>query len=705
MMTPQVHDLAGCAPAPLAHYLKALGILRLVAEQADPSARGWWDGERFRLLTILDREGVEQFFLKKYEPTPLVAPWNGGTGFYPKDKKAGKAVKGIETAENVRFQSYRYAIMDAREKLAGRKEAPDKKEKADLIRKCLRDWRGPQREATAAAIVLLGDDSPGYPALLGTGLNDGRLDFSSNFMERLLELFSAKNVSQTVPLGLCKNALWEAPMRGLGKGAIGQFLPGGAGGANCTIGSEGDAVTNPWDFILMLEGAVLFSASATRRLGVPPHGSSRVAAPFAVGGQGAGYASAADSDESARGEQWMPLWGQPMLLAELKHLLAEGRAQVGAKAVKEPLDLARSVARLGVARGIKAFQRYGYIERNGQANLAVPLGRVVVPEQTVPQLACLDDLDAWLPRVRLQARDTKTHKAPQRLKLVERRLAETIFTVLQHPNEPARWQAVLLAQAEVEAVMVTGNGMKAGPVPKLRPEWVGAGNDGSPEYRLAVSLALQATSFKRDKTPIDPVRKHWIALKNQETAAIMRGRSGQDDAISLVERRLVEAAQSSARRLPLMAAPRAASFLNDLAALVAGEVDLDRTLALARALMAVDGWKWAMRSQKLSPPRGNRWPDDAWLAIRLALLPWPLQDGREIKADPAIVRRLASGDAASALEIALRRLRAAGIRPAVRTGAASPQTARLWAAALAFPINRNTAEAMLRRLDPHSTQP
>jgi len=33
-----IHDLNGCAPVPLAHYLKALGILRLVAEQADPGA-------------------------------------------------------------------------------------------------------------------------------------------------------------------------------------------------------------------------------------------------------------------------------------------------------------------------------------------------------------------------------------------------------------------------------------------------------------------------------------------------------------------------------------------------------------------------------------------------------------------------------------------------------------------------------------------
>ena len=73
-MTTHLHVLKGCAPTPLANYLKALGILRLVGEQADPQARGWWEGERFCLLTTLSKEELERFFLEDYAPTPLVAP-------------------------------------------------------------------------------------------------------------------------------------------------------------------------------------------------------------------------------------------------------------------------------------------------------------------------------------------------------------------------------------------------------------------------------------------------------------------------------------------------------------------------------------------------------------------------------------------------------------------------------------------------------
>lgn len=161
-----IHDLHGCAPTPLAHYLKALGILRLVSEQADLQARGWWVGDRFRLATTLDAAELEEFFMEKYEPTPLVAPWNGGTGFYPKDKKASKAVEGIKIHKSTRFNCYRQAITDAVNAVGQRKEAPEKKEKEEFLIECLRDWRGDHRKAMAAAIVLSNDGKPRYPALL-----------------------------------------------------------------------------------------------------------------------------------------------------------------------------------------------------------------------------------------------------------------------------------------------------------------------------------------------------------------------------------------------------------------------------------------------------------------------------------------------------------------------------------------------------------
>ena len=45
-MALHLHHLYGCSPQPLALYLKAIGILCLVAEQVDPDARGWWQDGR-----------------------------------------------------------------------------------------------------------------------------------------------------------------------------------------------------------------------------------------------------------------------------------------------------------------------------------------------------------------------------------------------------------------------------------------------------------------------------------------------------------------------------------------------------------------------------------------------------------------------------------------------------------------------------------
>lgn len=275
--------------------------------------------------------------------------------------------------------------------------------------------------------------------------------------------------------------------------------------------------------------------------------------------------------------------------------------------------------------------------------------------------------------------------------------------------------------------MVSGSGYRAQPVPKLRPQWVRAADDGTPEFRLALAFALQGGGFRGEKAYwLNRIRRHWLPLSENNPSrfatsgtggqtrfaakpeVVLHGRSGVADAIAVVERRLIEVGQRGERRLPLVAARRAAAHPADLAAWLAGEVNPDRTLALARAMMALDRREWT-RHPLPPAPIGRKeadsegtydYPDDAWLVIRLALLPWSLPDGRVIGADPVIFRRLANGDATTAVELALRRLRAAGIRTAVRTAALPPETARQWAAALAFPIHKKTAERFLHRLDP-----
>ena len=54
-------ELAGCAPEPLMAYLKALGVLRIVSEQKDKGARGWWKNDVFWLRSpLLFKEAVTE---------------------------------------------------------------------------------------------------------------------------------------------------------------------------------------------------------------------------------------------------------------------------------------------------------------------------------------------------------------------------------------------------------------------------------------------------------------------------------------------------------------------------------------------------------------------------------------------------------------------------------------------------------------------
>ncbi len=796
-MTLHVHHLKGCSPTPLAHYLKALGILRLVVEQgADAEARGWWQDEHFCLLSRLSREELETFLLERYEPTPLLSPWNKGCGFF---KANDPGLVPLEESHAPRFERFRCGIKESRalldavgqadavvraikartktnrtfqseqqrgllansdtfrklvdqlRKEANSPESPEterkklaeeivtiesliakaaktstraqsnqlkassgykrvlaaaerrfKSLKATLIPDCRRAWRGSHAEWLAAAFALDEDGVPEWAWLVGTGGNDGNLDFTNNFMQHLGKLFDlASDWGHPIAAAaqLLANALWAESTNSLTSGAVGQYQPGGAGGANNTTGPVGDSMVNSWDYVLMMEGALLFVSRATRRL--DPNEFSRASAPFAVRSHAAGFASPG-SEKAQRGEQWMPMWSRPAALGDIVALYGEARVQLKRRTAYRPIDVARAISRLGVARGIDTFVRYGYLERNGQSTLAVPLGQVRVRQQ--PRSHLIDDIAPWMDRLQRWARDKH---APARLVQVERRLADAVFASLTHDYSPERWQAILRAAVMVEALQAAGTAIEAGPIPKLQPEWIAAADDYTPEVRLALSLGSAAASDQ-----LDSVRHHWLPLEPgarrfnisdkrlaKDSRVVMTGREPLADFAAIVERRLIEAGMHGQRRLPLEAARGCSASLADIAQLLSGAIDLAKLSELARAFMAIDWRRWR-RAHVPQSSKSNDEPEEAWLALRLASLPWPLAPDKDIPAERGIVRRLLAGDSGSAIGTALCRLRTAGIRVPLQSGITDAATARRWAAALVFPIDRGSAQRAAAILDP-----
>src|SRR5690606_17722600 len=194
----------------------------------------------------------------------------------------------------------------------------------------------------------------------------------------------------------------------------------------------------------------------------------------------------------------------------------------------------------------------------------------------------IDDLAAWMDRIQRRSRDAN---APHRLVTAERRLADAVFAALTHDFAPERWQAILLAAAQIEALQATGTAIEAGPIPPLRPDWCSAVFDGSVEVRLALALGSAAGGYFKGR-PIDPVRHHWLPLETgarrfkiserslvKDSRVVATSRDPLRDLAAIVERRLIESHARGERRLRLVAAPGCGARLDDIAQLLAGHVD------------------------------------------------------------------------------------------------------------------------------------
>jgi CRISPR-associated protein Csx17 len=643
--------LNGCTPDVLIHYLKALGILRLVGEQFDESVRGAWHGSAFILETEKNADELVDFFLDKYRPTPIVAPWNGGSGFYPKDRSQRQTAEALCALETERLDDYRETIKSAREIVGELSESPkDKDDKAALLRRCRRELPDAALEWLDAAFVL-GDERTSYPPLLGTGGNDGRLEFTINFMARLLlvlpEAATGNRREQQITQSE-KNlrfALFAEGAPVLESVAVGQFHPGGAGGVNLTQGVAGGALVNAWDFVLAIEGALFLASATSRQLAAGARTSASF--PFTAQSSTIGYGTAT-LGESVRAEMWMPLWSRMSSAKEIAHVFGEGRARFGGQAGRtkgkrenesrqsdsiEPrrdarsgFDFARAVAELGVDRGIDAFARYGFIERNGLAYLATPLGRFEVPrdKETNTYAALIAEADGWLERLRRATRSTD--KTPPRFIRARLNIEEAIFNLCASKDDGQRKEhlrstliALGAAQTELARSPKFRDEHIIPPLASLTVAWADACDDGSPEYRIACALAsiidsdglapvrvhLEPVEYLKDKKRFgwskNDVRVVWGAGRLTENLALVLRRrwidARREDVWS--ETRTFDNSQTAPIRLHAERAMGARRFarLADVAKFINREVDEQRIESLLRGLMLIN-WRRGVRDEK-----------------------------------------------------------------------------------------------------------
>ena len=181
----------------------------------------------------------------------------------------------------------------------------------------------------------------------------------------------------------------------------------------------------------------------------------------------------------------MPFWEKPTGLSELKTLMSEGRAQVGARPARNGVDFARAVASLGVDRGLKSFQRYGFLERNGKNFFSVPLERIMVSRQIRVEL--LNDVDSWLDSFHDKAR---SDKAPASVGRALHILESSILALCKEGSNDQiqawRVQDVLIALGGCEKAIVRSSRwakeafIKPIKINRLSKDWLIMANDQSP---------------------------------------------------------------------------------------------------------------------------------------------------------------------------------------------------------------------------------
>lgn len=480
--------LQGIRPEPLAGYLKAMALLRILGEQVDAGSTGAWRGDCFVIRSPMGEAELVHFFMEKWAPSPMLSPWNGSSGFGGDGAQEG--IQAIRTSTDDRFATWRQAI-DVAERLArASAEAVEAKRiNAEGAKRALAlQLRSELPDSALAwmdASFVLTADGRRFPPLLGTGGNIGRLELANNQMQRIAELLLDPAGRLDAP-GRLRGALFGEPAKLVRDLSIGQYDPGHAGGSNTGFGFDRDSLINPWDFVLALEGTLTFASAATRVL---EHDAARAEAafPFFVRATSAGYGSASHAElDSSKGEAWMPVWDAFATAAEVGALAAEGRSWTGRKQASTGADFARAIRNLGIARGVTAFHRFAIHQRHGQAFLAVPVGRFVVNAAPEPDL--IAHAEPWLERV---GRAAKEERCPAGVRHALQRFETALLSAKAASNRQPRVLLALGALAEACARSRAHATMKyVQPLSPLPEGMLDADQfTGDPAWRLALSAA------------------------------------------------------------------------------------------------------------------------------------------------------------------------------------------------------------------------
>lgn len=685
--------LTGCPATRLSGYLSALGIHRAVARVLDDAAEGRWEHGTYRLICrFATVEELAAALNAQFEPESIVSPWNSGAGFAATGTRptADRNVAWVRASTDQRLEQLRLAVAGGDRVVSECQRRGidpwDKRLKAQVMQLCRNEFPDSAVAWLDAAAALGQASGPSYSRLLGTGGNFGSQELSATYLQQVRTILDSPK-----SLNWLASALDGYQREPLPKDSPGQFDPGGVGASD-----ESNPVANPWTFLLLVEGTLLFATAVVRRYGSAYQGA---ALPFQTpGGAAAGFASSA-AGEPALAELWTPQWSEPMRIPDIAHLLGEGRADWNSNTARSGLDMARAAATLGIDRGITAFQRHVFVNRLGQNPIAVPAGRIQVGARGGVDL--LAGLDSW--RAALRRSDPPSYTAARL-----RNLDQTLYAHACS-GEPSAFVEVFTALGRCRWAASRSGKVRHADLPRLSlPDGAklldlfrGALSEDR-ELRIALAIATSGDEYRPVRTWLtDPLFASGFA---QGLADIARRRS-----FPLATAEAVGDRTLAVRGARIAFARGMRLQRGDIHALVQGGIDDDRTAALVLGLVCID---WRYTPSETLP--GDYGPPDPALDLLLLYtgvkpLDYTNLDGT---AGSLFVRpghewpaQLIAGHTREVIRDASRRLRIAGLRKVVTVPDAPYNGTRLAAALFVNThlSDRRTALSRLAVIAPHPT--
>ncbi len=662
--------LMGCRATPLSAYLSALGMHRAVTRTLDAEAEGYWQQGVYVLQSRFSAiEDLAAALDADFQPESIVAPWNSGSGFSAKGTSptAEQVIQWIRDSTDKRLLPLRDAVAAGDRVISealrlGINDLWDKKRKPDVLQLCRNELPDATLAWLDAAIALGQDTDPSYSRLLGTGGNLGRQELSVNYLQQVRATLQSPNSFDWLASAL--DGQQRAP---LPTESPGQFDPGGVGAPD-----EPNSVGNPWTFLFLIEGTLLFATAVVRRYGFAYPGA---ALPFQVWGSTAGFPSSA-SEERPLAELWAPQWSEPMRIPDIAHLLGEGRADWNFHTARSGLDMARAAATLGVDRGITAFQRHVFVNRLGRSSMAVPAGRIQVGVRGGVDL--LARLDRW--RDALHKADLSAYMSA-RLRALDQAIYDHACG-----GESSALAEVFAALGRCRSAASRSGKVRAADLPELRLPNGAALFDhlrdalaDDPELRIALAVATAHDEHNPFGAWLDdPLLAGGVAAG---LADIARHRS-----FPMATKETVRDRTLSVRGARVVFERGMRLRSGDILAFVEGGIDDNRTAALILGLSSVD-WRYT-RNETL--PGVTSPPTPALDLLLLFTSATPLDyasiDGKQeslfVRPDHEWAAQLIAGHIPDVLRDASRRLRIAGLRYVVTVPDAPYRGTRLAAALL-----------------------